>query len=277
MLLIFGTRTARHSIGYVAEECPCCGTPTVCRILEVSRGGHFFYIPTGRGSFPLGHEARCLSCRHPFDVPAVYYHGFGKKKKAAVSELIPLTSPWLETTNAQEQQDEWRFRRILDIFMRYDGSFRERSLRGGMQFDWVGGLAVLMLIFVPTGLAGLVMSDNIPLLSKSQSVAMAWIVSIIAVIWGIYMIMTEERRFFRRNTLLRLHAELAPLAAQKSDWETAMRRMRRLRFPSWRMLKAECRRGDFSASHGEALPAHAPGSTEAGTGWQPPHAPLTLS
>jgi hypothetical protein len=272
MLLIYGTRAAHHTVGYVAEECPLCREATVCRLLELSQGGHLFFIPVGSGSFPLGHEARCLTCRHPFQAPAIYYHGFGRKKKARVEELIPLTSPWLGTMGAEEMENERRFRRILDIFLSYDSSIRSRSVRGGMQFDWVGGLAVLMLIFVPMALAGLAMSNSMPLLTKSQSVAAAWIGSVAVVVWGIYMIVTEEQRFFRRKLLPRLREELAGAGARKGDWEAAMHRMKRLRFPLWKTMKKEVRRRDF--------PVHQQlQNTEAGVAgesvWQAPRAPLT--
>ena len=95
--------------------------------------------------------------------------------------------------------------------------------------------------------------------------------------WGIYMIATEERRFFKKHLAPRIHDELASLGAQKSDWEAAIRRMKRLRFPTWRMLKAEVRRADFPAHQEVRSPGFSDPNNTSVTGvWTAPRAPLTF-
>ncbi|HWB04837.1 MAG TPA: hypothetical protein VG796_17545 [Verrucomicrobiales bacterium] len=242
MLLIFGTRVARHTLGSVAEECPACLQPGVCRLEELSLGSHFFFLPMGRGSVPLGHEACCPNCSRRFPVDAVLYHGIGRKRNASLAELIPLTSPWLGLMDARQCSQETRFRNILSPFVRFDTSFRDRSVRIGPQLDRVGVVAVLLMIFGPTAMAGLVMSDRVPFLTNPQTVAAAWICSALLIIWGFYMILSESGRFYRRQLLPRILDELAPLAPQRSEWEAVMLRMKRLRFPSWRLVKHELSR-----------------------------------
>jgi hypothetical protein len=275
MIFIYGTRAARHPIGYVAERCPACAQTSVCRVFEISRGGHFFFIPLGRGSVPLAHEARCLTCKKRFEMSAVLYHGFGRKKKASLSELIPLTSPWLGAMDAQAHQEESRFRDILSSFVRCDQSLRGRSLRIGMQFDWLGGLAVLTMFVAPMALTALALTNGFPFLSRSQAVALAWAGSVAAVVWAIYMIVTEEARFFRRQLLPRIREELAPLDAQRSDWEKVVLRLKRLRLPSWRMVRRELRRGSFCQGPEGHTSSPMSDASPAGDVWQSPRAQIT--
>jgi hypothetical protein len=272
MIFVAGTRLHSQTVGFIAEHCPSCRAPSVCRLIEFSQGGHLYFIPMGQGAFPLGHEARCLTCRSPFEVNALHYYAFGKKKKATLQELIPLTSPWLLPRTAKETQEEDRFRKILAVFSEHDLFVRKRRMNGGQQFDWIGGIALLAMLIVPIAMFALVASGPIPFLSKSQTLTVATVVSLAAFITGIYLIATEAKRFFRKHTLLRIHSQLDPLNAQKADWQRAISRLKRLRFPIWKSLKPELRHmQDETTPRPQAQP---PTSLQAL--WQPPQASLKV-
>ena len=248
MIFIWGTRLTHHRIGHVAEHCPSCQQTTHCRLFELSRGSHIYFIPTGKGKFALGHEARCSSCRHPFQVNASYYHTISRRKKE-LRELIPLTSPWLGPFTEQQIQQEKRRRIILDMFLRYDASLRERSVRGGTHLDAISVLGLLAAFLLPVLFIWLTFSGHLDFLNKSQRAMSALLASVTAFVWGFYLFASEDRRFFRRNTLPRLLSETAPMQLQKQDWEMVVARMKKLRFPSWRMLKPEIRKLNGDGSH----------------------------
>ena len=238
MILIWGTRAARSNLGYVAEECPSCGKSTVCRLVEVSQGGHIFFIPTGKGKAPVAHEAHCMDCSRQFVVDASTYHDIGRNKRMSLMELISLTSPWLAPMDAQEQAAEVRVRNVLSPFVRYDQSFRDR-VRRGTKYDAISALGLLLLLGGPALSFWLAVGGYLPFLSGSRAGLAASVSSLVFVAAGIYLIANETGRFFRRQLLPKIVYELGPLSTTPAEWEAVAQRMKRLRFPTWRMVKRE--------------------------------------
>jgi hypothetical protein len=226
----------RRPLGYVAEKCPCSDQPVVCRLLEVTQEEDLIFIPLGRGHVPLDHEAECLTCSRRFRVAAITYHRIELDVPASVDELIPLTSPWLGVKDKKALAREGRFRRILAPLMRYDVAFRNRALHG-TPFDWNGAQAVVAMVFGPLVMAAFVMSGRVPYLTKPQAMSLAVFCSSLLVIWGIYMILSESVRYYRRQLLPLILNELETLAPSRRELETAALRMKRLKLPSWRLVR----------------------------------------
>jgi hypothetical protein len=256
IIIIWGTRAARSKLGFVAEECPSCGKPTVCSLLEVSQGGHIFFIPTGKGKFPLAHEARCMDCSRQFQVDASTYHDIGKNKRMCLMELVSLTSPWLVPMTPPQQAAEIRSRNVLAPFVRYDLSFRDR-IRRGARYDWISFLGLLLFLGGPVLSMWLSFTGKLPFLTRSQAIMAGSIGSVVSASAGIYMIANETGRFFRRQLIPKILYELGPMAVTREEWEAVAHRMKRLRFPTWRMVKSELSRVG-QESHTAAVSKAAP-------------------
>jgi hypothetical protein len=255
MIPVCRMRMVRRPLGYVAEKCPSCDQPSVCRLLEVTQEEDLTFIPLGRGHVPLDHEAECLTCSHRFRAAAITYHTIAAKPEVPLEELIPLTSPWLGPKDKQALAKEGRLRRILAPLMRYDVAFRNRALHG-TPFDWNGAQAVVGMIFGPLTMAAFVMSGRIAYLTKPQAMSVAVFLSGLLVIWGVYMILSESGRYYRRQLLPLILNELESLAPTKSELETAVLRMKRLQLPSWCLVKrAVARQGFLKRDARNAVPA----------------------
>lgn len=235
-------------------------------------GNHLYFIPLGRGPVPLDHEAHCMICRTSFPVQALRYRDIGKSKTARLVDLIPRTSPWLGECSAEEAAEEARFLGMLAIFQKAEASLHDRDQKKQAPLDLAGVLGFLQMIVVPLTLIGLVMSRSMPLVPREYAATVAGVLSLMSLFWGIYVIATEQRRFFRRHTLPRLLGELEPFRAGKADWAKVIARLKRLRYPNWKRLQSELSRlNDALVPKPLEIYPDAAGSV-----WQPPQAPLRV-
>jgi hypothetical protein len=171
-------------------------------------------------------------------VDASTYHGIGKSKRVSLMELVPQTSPWLAPMNPQQQAAELRSRNVFAPFIRYDESFRDRVQRG-TKYDLKSGLGLLLLLGGPVLSFWLAISGYLPFLTKQKAGIAASASALVFFGIGVYLIANESARFFRRQLLPKILYELGPMSVTPAEWEAVAQRMKRLRFPTWRMVKRE--------------------------------------
>ncbi len=237
MHLHYGIKTIQRPLGYVAEKCPFCSKVTVCRLFEVARAEHVYGLATSN-TVCVDHEAKCRVCSRGFSVYGYHYHALSRNRKAAVDELLPLTSPWLVPGRKSDAEQESRFRKLLQPFITYDIAYRSRGLDKRMQVDWVGGLSFLLGLVLPFGVFALIATGVIPL-SRAQGVGFSLILGFVTVPWGAYMFMGENRRFFRRSMVPEIGKAIAPLHPQWSEMEAAIHRLRIFKCPTASLLSPE--------------------------------------
>jgi|GEM_PF-3771257 len=235
MLFIHGHWNVRRHLGYVADRCPQCDAIQLCRLYETARTETVYGLPTSnRGA--AEHEAKCLGCSCIFSVNGLHYHALCRNKKAPIEDIISLTSPWLRARSPAEKAGESRFRQILAPFVRYDAVYRDRG-QGGMQIDWRGGMAFLTALVIPFVVAGLSMSGALPFLPESEGIGIALLLAGPLLAWGVFVFLGENRRYYRRQIMPLIAAQLDPLDPEPWEIDAAIRRLRTFRFPSAKLIK----------------------------------------
>jgi len=100
MLFIWGSKTKRKVLGYVAEWCGRCQCAASGALVEARKTSHAYYVPLGGGRV-LGHEFLCSRCGTATATEATRYASVGYAADAPLQELLQYTNPQL---NAALQQ-----------------------------------------------------------------------------------------------------------------------------------------------------------------------------
>ncbi len=109
MLIVWGTRVRRYTLGYVAELCPSCRTATPHGFAEVIHAPHVYYIPTERGKV-VGYSVTCRECRAERDTTPDRFVAMARKP-ARIDMLQQATNPGLAAEVAELKEREERAQR----------------------------------------------------------------------------------------------------------------------------------------------------------------------
>lgn len=227
MFIIHGKSLIRPQIGFVAETCPSCEQLRACRLYRVASAEHLFFLTLGEG-ICYGHELRCTECSRQFGTMGPYYPvAETKLQNISVQELAVSTNPIASAkATAREKASEVRLRALLKPFLLFDRSYADRRSKVGLQIDWVGGLAILILLFVPITILGAAANGSFDAVLGHQSMRVASTLSIAILLWCFHIVGTEYRRFFCKKLLPLIVAGVRDFNPSESELQEIVRRMK---------------------------------------------------
>lgn len=94
MFIVWGKKTVRRRLGFVADFCPICRSPQAFELQRVGSAGHVYYISAGQGEL-LGFERTCLSCGTSLEAHPERYAA-PEKRVQTLKELVRRTYPTLQ-------------------------------------------------------------------------------------------------------------------------------------------------------------------------------------
>ncbi|RQP24133.1 hypothetical protein [Piscinibacter terrae] len=241
MIIVWGKKHVRRSLGYVADFCPICRRPSAFNLRRVGLAGHVYYISLGEGDL-VGHERTCKRCDTPFEADPGRYRG-PAKKLAPLKELIAQTFPdlgtvWRERIEFENQLQQGsvaissadRPPLILSPFLllspKVERQFATTHLDKEVGFAFAGLMA--MLYIVPA-----IMHKVAP--DKADDAFLfVLLAGVLLVLWQVAM---TGRRFMRREIAPVVAQALRPLKPRTSEMSRALDELRKHGHKIGRKLK----------------------------------------
>lgn len=90
-MIIWGRKTVRRHVGYVADFCPICACARPFAVTRVGSAGHLYFISVGDGTL-VGHERACKVCSIALRADPAQYMAMAKQP-LGILELIQQTFP----------------------------------------------------------------------------------------------------------------------------------------------------------------------------------------
>jgi hypothetical protein len=106
MLIVWGTKVRRYTLGYVAELCPACRAATPHAFAEVIHSPHVYYIPTERGKV-VGYGVTCRECKDERETTPQRFVAMARRP-APIDMLQQATNPALASEIAELKEREER-------------------------------------------------------------------------------------------------------------------------------------------------------------------------
>lgn len=169
-MIIWGSQVTRKSMGYAAEYCPSCRTPSAMRVIQVRKYFHLYFVPISP-SRPQHYESTCNSCGAVMGRVLDSYTSFipGPDLELAVQrETTPGYEEWLEHREATEERVLTGVASPLERLVQIHTVIESLEYMAGQRSGWTGrqiliaSLWILFLVFIfPAVLAGIVLSLNI--------------------------------------------------------------------------------------------------------------------
>jgi hypothetical protein len=204
MIIIWGTKVYRKTLGQVAEICRTCEGVSSQKLSEVRKVSHIYYLSLGRGTV-VGHEVSCSRCGNACDTALDRYRGVSKRASLDAEELVRSTNPAVHQELAEWKDMQERARggeldpaeriqviqeRLLDIARKIE----ERASR--THLDLQSGLALLVTLFAPWFL--IVPAQGMEAPWNGVLMYMGLGVGGAGLLFSIYSAFTDVSRFIRR-------------------------------------------------------------------------------
>lgn len=97
-MIIWGRKTVRRHVGYVADFCPICACARPFAVTRVGSAGHLYFISVGDGTL-VGHERACKVCTIALRADPAQYTAMATQP-LGVLELIQQTFPNFKTVHS---------------------------------------------------------------------------------------------------------------------------------------------------------------------------------
>ncbi len=227
MFIVFGEKTARRKLGFVAEDCPKCDAIRPVRITRVGMSPHIFWLPLGKGRL-IGYYGVCQQCGGELDIDPTDYAFLSRKKVDSLTDLQNLTNPKLDPNNRDAVAAFERFERIRKPLLRANHDLQERYA-GGTRFDRTSGLAFLVTLAIPV----IMFTTDLTFLSYpvQQAIGTASIWAfILGLIGSIVLVAREPRRFFRRELEPQLVKELLVVNARADELDDCLKLIKKYEY-----------------------------------------------
>ena len=218
---------------------------------------HIFWLTYGTGE-TLGYSARCETCSREIEVEPTDFRAFCRKRKTPLPEMIEQTIPALTPGASAEMAREKRLWMIKAPLLRFNVSARDRLMNGG-SMDGRSWLALLGIVA-----SGYLSTLVTPLFewTKAHDGSIVAAALGLPMLWLIVELCLVKNRFFRKNILPMLLAELEPLKPSSEEVKEVFRRFimcgyHLQRFTSADKIMAELEADKSGANPGYAMPSYA--------------------
>lgn len=257
MFIIHGRRTAKRKCGYVPVHCPSCLTIRPCRLNRVAQFNHIFWLTYGKGD-TLGFTACCETCSREIEVEPTDFQAFCRKRKTPLPEMIDQTIPALAPGGSAEMTKEKRLWLIKSPLLRFNVSAKDRLMNGGS----MDGRSWLALLGVVAG--GYLSTLIIPMSgwTKAHQGSIVAVALGLPMLWLIVELCMVKGRFFRKNILPMLVAELRPLKPSAEEVKEIFRRFKMCgyhltQFTSAKKIMAELEADQSGSNPSYTMPSYA--------------------
>ncbi|MBX7223416.1 MAG: hypothetical protein K1Y36_26115 [Blastocatellia bacterium] len=160
MIIIYGTKIRKHSVGWVSEFCPICGEITKGNLTELIVYDHVYFIPTTSGTV-IEHRSYCDQCGFGTVSDRNSFIGTKNDRIYALEDLIRETCPDIRAKYAMPLKAEenlklgltktaspaQRFEQIAHPFYLLERDFRE-FFSGETKLDAYGNTALSVVLLV---------------------------------------------------------------------------------------------------------------------------------
>jgi hypothetical protein len=215
VFIVFGTKGVATRMGRVADYCPMCRGIAAFEVLRVGEKSHLYGVPMGSETV-LGYNRACETCGEAFGADLGSYLAVSENWRASIQELIEGTNPGVEALAAErsaldarlasgQATREERLTRIFEALALMEPRVAPRV--GGTTFDFpssagCGGTIVL-------GLAALTLRSVFE--SSAMPAIVAAILAGAALVFTIGALLTDAKRFARRNAMPQIAGSLRSL------------------------------------------------------------------
>ncbi len=167
-----GLRNSRHSLGFVAEDCPQCKTARCFSIARVGIANSILFTPMSQGVL-RGYAGVCKHCAGKYELQATDYAAIEADEKTPLDVLIAKTSPRLGANGMAAEAAFERFGRIREPLIR---ASRAMSVQydGGYGANFSEGLSFLIAFELAFWL-GFAFPEQITLFPMSLLFAVAFV------------------------------------------------------------------------------------------------------
>lgn len=229
MIIIWGNKTVKDKLGWLAEYCPFCREPRALQLRRHRLVGHLYGVGFGRGTITR-HSLRCPDCRNDWPIDPDTYPLPVRKRPENLVDLIGRTNPdlldvferrmALEAEAASARPNDPQRIALIREALTYVLPIIERRI-GSKQVDLPTGLAFIAAALCV--LAAIVAWGVHQEVGVSISIFYAAVlVAVLSVTWFVWAAATGVRRFARRKVFPKLAALIGHLAPDQRELETAM-------------------------------------------------------
>lgn len=156
MIIIWGTKVFRRTLGRIADYCPLCQTVSPYHVQEIKSVGHLYYIPLGFGTVQ-GHLKTCETCKTPLSLQGGDLDSISVQRRADLETLMEAAAPalrerWrqreaLRTAALKGTSAEARRTSIAEALLLTNSMLTARTAQ--MRIDFTSALALTGAIFLP--------------------------------------------------------------------------------------------------------------------------------
>jgi hypothetical protein len=218
---------------------------------------HIFWLTYGKGD-TLGYSARCETCSREIEVEPTDFRAFCRKRKTQLPELIEQTIPALSPGASAEMAKEKRLWLIKAPLLRFNVSARDRLMNGGSMDgrSWLALLGVVACGYLST------LVTPMSAWTKAHQGSIVAVALGLPMLWLIVELCLVKSRFFRKNILPMLVAELEPLKPTSEEVKEVFRRFKMCgyhltHFTSAKKIMAELEADKSGSNSGYAMPSYA--------------------
>jgi hypothetical protein len=245
VIIVFGKKKKRKSLGYVADLCPICRSIKPMALTKISVASHVYYVSLGQGK-SLGFLATCDECGYVFETDYLRYKTVQKKRVDDLRQLIHQTNPTIHEVHAERLELEDRVKRnarfldketrkklIIEPFVLLNPLY-EDIMYGETKFDKTSSLGCLGAFLISV-LAFVIAFLVPPALKESAGVA-SLVIPAAAFIVALVIYYTAPFRLVKSEYMPRLLRALKPLQPTIEELHEVKRKLTDMQFRSGRKL-----------------------------------------
>lgn len=250
-MIIWGTKTVRKKLGYVADFCPICRKITPFKLFRLGMAGHIYYIALGQGEL-VAHEIQCMDCMNSRRVDVMKYATFEKGLGSCIETLEQATFPKLRSVNLERLTTEEKIKRkkiselsdserkefLLEPFL-YLYPAVEKRYSASTQFDGKSGLGCIATLLVPFFILVIGLSIFDTEKTKDIVAGAAVILFVCGLIYTIIQLALAPKTFMKNQIYPSLVMALAPLNPESQEILTCLAKLNAAGYKIGKKIKAD--------------------------------------
>ena len=230
MIIIWGTKLKRISLGWAADWCDLCREPRAFKVTEVREVSHIYYLSLGKGD--LHHyEKECAHCKTVTNADPEEYQEFVSTFSGDMEGLFRATNPDLVFRNREKidrteriktgaLSPEERLQLIAETLVTILPQLEQRA--SATSFDLQSGLGclatlVLLVLWI------VLIANKWP----TGALYAAAILMGFAAIWTLYKLFTDASRYAEKALFPMLVPALKELKPTEAELEEVLAAFKR--------------------------------------------------
>jgi hypothetical protein len=243
MFIVWGRNVSRKRVGYVADFCPMCRGAQAFLMKSVSSYRHVYYVPTGDRT--SGYERTCQGCNITFSGTPKYYKA-SKTKPNAVQDLVRSSFPSFDEVYADRLRIEAAVRKdpsalppnIRTALIRQPFSVVTPLVQSRFAAQSrLDGFSIMALVLA---LVGVIVALKIAeMMHSEQEGTVLVVVGLLGVLYFLWALMSEPRRYLKKFIVPRLAKTLEPLRPSESEVTQVLAELKKSKQRLGRHVRAE--------------------------------------